>query len=179
MPTETSDSKTLIAIGKIGRSYGVRGAFHAWSYTQPESNILDYLPWQFNNANQETIIVHKAKMMGKKIIAQSKSYTTPESIKTIVNQALYIPKERLPKLPEGEHYWHDLKNIAVYDQDKQKLGTIAYIMDAPANPVIVIRQDDTKKQLLLPYIDEVVNAVDTQMQTMHVTWHGYEEEDED
>ena len=171
------DNSSMIAVGKIGRSYGVRGAFHLWSYTEPLTNILNYLPLTFCDDDKNTFEIKKAQIMGKKIIAQCDAFNNPESIKTIVNKTVYAPRDRLPKLKKGEHYWFDLEELIVKDQQGETLGSIDHIMDTPANPVIVIKTTSGSK-LLLPYIDSVVKTIDIKKHCMQVEWHGYTEEEE-
>jgi 16S rRNA processing protein RimM len=175
MPGEDNN----IAIGKIGRSYGLRGDFHIWSYTRTETSLIDYLPLFFYDQKKECLQVNKARLIGKKIIGHCDAFNAPESIKNIVNSTLYTTKERLPTLPKGQHYWFDLVGLKVEDQTGTYLGIIDHIMDAPANPVIVITQENKKEKLLLPYIDQVVDSINLKQRAMKVIWHGYEEEDAD
>ena len=71
----------------------------------------------------------------------------------LAGKTVYILREALPTLPEGEYYWFQIEGLAVYDEDKRYYGCVEEIIRTGSNDVYVVRDD--KKELLLPMIDRL------------------------
>lgn len=70
---------------------------------------------------------------------------------------LKIIEEKLSALTDGEFYYHEIIGLSVYEQSK-KIGVISEILQPGANDVWVVKREN-KKDLLLPYIDSVIQKV--------------------
>ena len=70
-----------------------------------------------------------------------------------------IREEDLVELEEGEFYYHEIIGCRVFTEEGEDLGTVKEILTPGANDVWVVEMPNGK-ELLLPYIDEVVLAVD-------------------
>ena len=76
-------------------------------------------------------------MQGKGIVAQLASIVDRDQAESLIGSKILVPSDALPKLPEGEYYWHQLLGLAVSNQD-QELGVIASLMETGANDVLVV-----------------------------------------
>ena len=72
---------------------------------------------------------------------------------------LKIPEEDRGQLASNEFYYNDIIGLDVYDLDNQLLGQISEIMSLGANDVWVVKRPG-QKDLLLPYIHQVIKQVD-------------------
>ena len=75
------------------------------------------------------------------------------------NKLLFVPREELGELPEGTYYICDLLGCSVETVEGRLLGKIADIIKTGSNDVYVVENDD-KKQVLIPVIDDCVKSVD-------------------
>jgi len=157
-----------IIVGRIGSAYGVQGWAKVISYTDPKENILNYTPWQLSiNGNWHTVRLLEGKQHGNGLIVHIEGYHNPEAIRQIVNTEIGIQQEQLPKLPAGEYYWSDLIGLEVINTQDEVLGVITSLFETGANDVIIVKGE---KEVLLPYIPQVVLSVDLEQKQMRVDW---------
>ena len=67
-----------------------------------------------------------------------------ESAKTFVGCKVYLPKDILKKLPEGEYYWQDIIGLDVYSEDGKYIGKIESIFPTGSNDVYVCKGEKEK-----------------------------------
>ncbi|MFC1657233.1 ribosome maturation factor RimM [Candidatus Moduliflexota bacterium] len=79
---------------------------------------------------------------------------------------LKIAEEEIKKLPAGEYYRFQLQGLTVVTDEDRELGQIVEIMATGSNLVLVVRGEGG--EILLPYIDDVVLAVDIEAGRMTV-----------
>lgn len=155
------------------------------SFTQPETNILDYAPWfVLSGADDELVSLVECKKQGSFLIGLVEGYDTPEKAKNIVNADILILKSQLPDLNSQntqEYYWTDLIGLDVYNLEKTYLGKIDSFFETGANDVMVIIphrhcedevRNDARVEILIPYIlDTVIKSIDLTQKQMIVDWH--------
>ncbi|MFC4617321.1 ribosome maturation factor RimM [Camelliibacillus cellulosilyticus] len=74
---------------------------------------------------------------------------------------LYVSENQLHELADHEYYYHEIIGCQVFSEDGSELGKIAEILAPGANDVWVVKRKG-KKDLLIPYIEDVVKSVDTE-----------------
>src|SRR5699024_9025672 len=72
---------------------------------------------------------------------------------------LKIKKEQLTELDEHEYYYHEIIGCTMYTTAGDRLGVIESILSPGANDVWVV-QSSNGKELLIPYIEDVVKKID-------------------
>lgn len=85
---------------------------------------------------------------------------------------LLVSKENLVPLAEGEgeFYFHQIIGCTVVTTEGKVLGKVSDILALPANDVWVVKPDGQGKELLLPYIADVVKEVDIKEQRITIEW---------
>jgi 16S rRNA processing protein RimM len=71
----------------------------------------------------------------------------------------YIDIRDAKPLDEGEYYWHQLIDMAVFTPDGEPLGALTSILQTGANDVYVVTRPDGS-ELLLPALKEIVLDID-------------------
>jgi 16S rRNA processing protein RimM len=145
------------------------------SFTQPETNILDYSPW-FVSVKEKLLSLTGCKKQGNFLIGLIEDYNTPEKAKTIVNSPVMILKSQLPQLDSHhtqEYYWTDLMGLDVYNLKKTYLGKIDSIFNTGANDILVIINiHQNNKKTLIPYVfDRYIKSIDLDEKKMIIDWH--------
>jgi len=88
---------------------------------------------------------------------------------------LYVgaPREALPKTDADEYYWTDLIGLAVVTESGDALGRVESLIETGANQVLVVRDGDAaQSKRLLPFITQVVKAVDVSGGKITVAWQA-------
>ena len=89
-----------------------------------------------------------------------------EEAQALVGNDLYLPLEMLPKLTGNRFYYHEIVGWTVVDSEKGDIGTIASVIEYPAQPLFQIMKND--KEILIPIIDPVIKKVDRENKIMYI-----------
>lgn len=91
---------------------------------------------------------------------------SPDEALSLVGCALYLPLKMLPKLTGNKFYYHEVIGWQVIDNEKGDIGTIASVIDYPAQALFQIMKND--KEILIPIIDPVIKKVDRDKKIMYI-----------
>jgi len=80
---------------------------------------------------------------------------------------LLVDASELGELDENEFYYHEIIGCAVSTLDGEALGQISDVIQTGANDVWVVSSPGAK-DLLIPYIDDVVRSVDISSKMVEV-----------
>ena len=72
-----------------------------------------------------------------------------------------VDSENISELEENEFYFHEIIGCRVFDENNMQLGEVVEILTPGANDVWVIKGENGK-EILIPYIADVVKNVDVQ-----------------
>jgi 16S rRNA processing protein RimM len=161
----------LVIIGRIGKPFGLQGFIKIQSFTEPESNIFLYFPWQIHQGQQtpRTVAINEWQQQGEKLVIKIENCETPEQARLYTGADIAIFRHQLPKLTANEYYWSDLEGLTVINQQGVTLGIVEYLFEAGANDVLVVKND--ANQLLIPYaLGKYVLNIDLENKTILVDW---------
>lgn len=80
-----------------------------------------------------------------------------DAAKELVKSRVYLPLTQLPKLVEGQFYFHDLIGCEVFAK-KEKIGVVTEVYDLNGNELLSVDSDG--KEVLIPIKDEILQKVD-------------------
>ena len=104
----------------------------------------------------------------KGIIARLCGCTTRNEAQQHQGRELAIPGSALPEAEEDEYYWFELVGCQVVTCAHTDLGKVQRLMATGANDVLVVR--DGKRERLIPFTAQVVQAVDKGSRCITVDW---------
>ena len=169
-------SEDYSIIGKIISGYGVKGWVKVKSFTEPETNFLDYAQLFIAKGNSwQPLSIEKAKVHGKGLVAKIEGIDDLSAAEKLFKSELAVKTADLPILAADDFYWHQLQGLTVFiDSDQGPvLGQISHLLETGSNDVLVVKPCSNsidKRERLLPYRPEVVLAVDLNQQSMWVDW---------
>jgi len=157
-----------LLVGKINGFFGLQGWVKVFSYTDPRTNILNYSPWLVKvDGNFQSIDITNGREQSKTIVAHIKGVDTREDSQKFIGQDIFIDKNQLPELDEGEYYWHELIGFDVFNKDSEKLGKVDYFVETGANNVLVVKGI---KEFWIPYIEPFLTSIDFKNHKIFVDW---------
>jgi len=157
-----------VAIGKFGKTFGVRGWIKIHSFTTPKENILELAPWQIEkNGQWQEVPIEVHKIHHQNIVIKLKNIDDVDTIKLYTNLNIFIDQTLLPKLPKNEYYWDNLIGLKVTNKESSELGIVDHLFGTGSNDVMVVKG---KKEHLIPYLKNVIIEVDLEQRTMVVDW---------
>ncbi|MEN2766471.1 ribosome maturation factor RimM [Ornithinibacillus xuwenensis] len=151
----------LYTVGKIINTHGIRGDVKVLRISDFEErfeigNTL-YLVTDNTVVRELTIDGHRVHK-GFDLL-HFKNLNNINDVEHFKESHLKIPESKLTELDENEFYYHEVIGSEVFTNDGKLLGVIKEILAPGANDVWVIKQPKGK-DILIPYIEEVVLEVD-------------------
>lgn len=97
----------------------------------------------------ESISKHK-----ERFIVALEDVDTVEDAEALKGSALYLPLTALPKLEEGQFYYHDIIGFTVVDKQLGDLGTVTDVYTGGSQDVIAMKYKGV--EVLIPVSDDIV-----------------------
>lgn len=169
-----AEAGEFIPVGKISGVFGVRGSVKVFSYTEPRDNILRYKPLFLKRQGQWIEIdISGGQLQGKAVVMSIRNVTDRDQALPLIGGELAIRREQLKATDQDEFYWADLIGLSVINTEDEVLGKVDHLLETGANDVLVVMQEGTKAQHLIPFVmDEVVLNVDLENQQIRVEWQS-------
>jgi 16S rRNA processing protein RimM len=162
----------LLVVGTIGAPFGVRGWLKIHSFTDPVSNILEYLPWQIKQGERwRDIKLLAGREHGKGIVAQLEGIADRDRAMEFRGVQIAIARIMLPELDSKEVYWSELVGMEVKNLQDEQIGRIDDVFETGANDVIVVAKQGQKEPILIPYVlERYVISIDKSSRVVIVDW---------
>ncbi len=173
-------TKDLIPIGRIARPHGVKGKIKL-EYFGEDVNHFPPSREVFIEVNAGSLQAYEileTTPQAPRLILHLKGIERREEVEPLIGKEVFIKREVLPDLEEGEYYWMDLLGMSVETQEGKKIGRVKEIFSTGANDVYVV--EGKKGEIFLPAIGEVIQTVDREKGVMKVNRkEGLWEEDDE
>jgi 16S rRNA processing protein RimM len=160
--TKKSDSPVrsepvYLAVGLLRHAHGVRGEISMQVYTDFPERLRTGTEVYVGESHKPLKITHLRKK-DKLILLTFEGYQDCDQVNVLRNEIVYSRSDKLPALPEGQYYHHQVLGLRVLDESGAELGTLAEILETGANDVYVVRSPG-RPELLLPAIESVIIQV--------------------
>lgn len=149
----------LICIGAIAGAFGVRGEVRLKSFAANPEDIALYAPLVTEDGRR-TFEVTLTGQTGNGFIARLSGVTSKEQADSLRGQRLYVPRDRLPGLPDDEFYHADLIDLEVFDTGGAALGRVRAVLNHGASDLLEIAIPGQSETVLLPFTRQAVPTVD-------------------
>ena len=182
-----------VQLGKIVGVWGVKGWVKLHSFTRDREDIAAYSHWYLTDVTRDGTVrtdsdakvsmvnVLSCRQQGQGVVAQLKDIDDRDQASALTGKAILVKASDLPKLADNEYYWHELIGLDVVNTE----GLIGYVnsmLETGANDVLVItavpatdaqvnsQLEEKTQDILVPYVPEVVQAVDLDKKQIVVDW---------
>lgn len=149
----------LICIGAIAGAFGVRGEVRLKSFAATPEDIALYAPLVTEDG-RHTFGVTLTGHTKNGFIARLSGVASKEQADALRGQRLYVPRDRLPGLPDDEFYHADLIDLEVFDTGGAALGRVRAVLNHGASDLLEIAIPGQSETVLLPFTRQAVPTVD-------------------
>jgi 16S rRNA processing protein RimM len=162
-------SDTLIPVGKIIGTHGIKGLLKVFSFSgnrdslEAAGSITLKSP---DGSLQEHAVAHLSGQ-GVKLLIELKGLDNINQVLHLVGSEICLRRSQLPETEEDEYYWCDLMGLSVATVDGIELGTITDIFETGSSDIYVV--SDGTHEYLIPAIADVISSVDLAGGRMLVT----------
>ncbi len=156
----------FLVVGKLRRSHGINGEIQMEVLTDHPENLRAGAEFYYGEEHIPVKLVSR-RPHGDLILAAFEGFDSRESVSQLTNHLLYIRREALPPLPEGEYYHFQLIGLKAITETGENLGILKEVIETGANDVYLVLTPDGK-ELLLPAQADVILGVDLEQAEIQV-----------
>lgn len=171
------NSAEYLHVGRLVGTHGIRGEVRVLSDTDfPELRFAPgahLLLMHRDLPDPLPLTVEKCRPHKKAFLVKFREWGNINDAEPYKGGQLAVPRsdEAPVQEDEGEFYFHHIIGCEVVTTDGDHLGQVKEILQLPANDVWVVRPKGKKgKELLLPFIKDVVKEVDTENRRITIQW---------
>jgi len=151
-------SEKLICNGEFVAPHGVRGEIRLYSYGDEPSQYLAIDKIYLEDGR--SFFVDKIKPHKRIYIVKLKEVQSANEAELFRGKKIFIEKDSLPELPEGEYFHFEIIGLSVFHVETgQFIGKVVNIISTGANDVYEVQSGEGKVKLF-PAIREVVKKID-------------------
>ena len=164
---EQHSAESLILIGKIVKTHGIKGQVKVYPLTDfiDRFEDLDNILLKSGAEYREYTIAGCAFVRDMPLL-KLENVDTVEMAEALIGNEIYIPLSARGELPEDTYYFDDIEGFTVVSTTGAKVGTLTDIMHLPASDCLVI--DRSGKEVLIPFVPELALEVDLENSTITV-----------
>ena len=162
--------KDLFPIGRVIKPHGVRGKIKIKYFGEDFSRFQLYPKVFIENplGRLKSYEVLEATPQPPLLILQLMEIRTIEEAQSLVGKEIFIRKESLPDLPEGEYYWVEILGMEVETEEGKHIGRIKEILPTGAHDVYVVQGE--RREIFLPAVDGVIQSINREKKVVKVAW---------
>ena len=149
----------LICVGAIAGAFGVKGEVRLKSFTSIPEAIADYAPLLTEKGEKKFDVVITGEIKNG-LSARMSGVISKEEADKLKGTRLFVPRERLPELPEDEYYHTDLIGLIVQNLEGSNIGRIKSVLNHGASDLLEIENKRENRSVLVPFTREIVPKVD-------------------
>lgn len=154
------DAGERVAIARLGRPHGVRGAItaHADGPTLGTLAVGEAVTVRVGDRDRALVIADRRGEAPKAILA-FEGVESRDDASALTGGTLMVDASRLPDAGDPDTFYvRDLLGFEVRD-GARVVGTVRDILPGPANDALLVR-DDAGEEILLPFTRDAVTQVD-------------------
>lgn len=151
-----------VAVGKIVRTHGIRGALVIAPYGAT-LNRRQCGQWLFvqppTSGVPRALRLVEKRLLGAEWLVHFEGVEDVGSARPFVGLEVGVSEDELAPLDEGEYYHHQLVGLRVLRKDGVVLGRVVGIMETRAHDLYVV-ETDAGREVLLPAVAEMILEID-------------------
>jgi len=149
----------LICVAAIAGAFGVKGEVRLKSFTADPAAIGEYAPLTTEDGRR-SFDVALAGQLPNGLLVRLSGVSTKEEADALKGVKLFVPRDRLPALPDDEYYHADLIGLTVLDTGGSTLGRVKAVLNHGAGDILEVQVPGSSETVLLPFTLEAVPTVD-------------------
>lgn len=114
--------------------------------------------------------IESINIKDKKAIVFFEDIETLEDATELKGAVAWLPVEALPKLEEGQFYFHDVIGFEVIDKESGSLGEVQFFNSGGAQDLMIV--DVKGIEVIVPVVDGVITKADLENKKLYVDLPG-------
>ncbi len=160
----TIDKANKIIIGKITTTHGLKGELKIMPLTDfPERfKAMTAVEVDRNGVIKE-LTIENIRKNKEVLIVKFQEITNMSEAELFRNSLIYINQTDIMPLPKDRYYHFQLIGLKVFaENDGTYLGTVKAIMEPGGHDILVVNNEQTEEELLIPMVKAWVRKINTE-----------------
>ncbi|GAF66097.1 16S rRNA-processing protein RimM [Bacillus sp. TS-2] len=157
-------------VGKVVNTHGIKGEVRVIATTDFEEQrfaIGQELMLIDPDTKKEIIVKIASSRKHKNFTLLSfENLQNINYVEKYKGQSLYVSSKYLEDLEDNEFYYHEILGCQVLTEDGEELGKIKDILSTGANDVWIVQRKEKGRDILIPYIEQVVKEINVENKTI-------------
>ncbi len=162
-------NEELVIIGVLSSTHGLKGDMKLYLFTNAHEilrKVPEYVLVNKEESHSLNIKFQRFKKHSDHYIVHIAGVETIAEAEKLKGLYVYVKKEYLPKLKEGQYYFFELVGCSVYDQNGNYVGEVKEVIETGNNDVISVKKDN--QEFLIPVIEDYVKVIDKEGKKIHI-----------
>lgn len=159
-----AEQPRLVCVARITGAHGIKGMVKIFSHAQNPDTLTKLGPL-FDSTGKNRFILTKVQPQGKTLLAMISGITDRNAAEALKDTDLYLPREKLPPLPEDKFYYTDLIGLEAHDETGNKLGIVIALHNFGAGDIFEIKPE-TGESFLISFTPETVSNINLKAKTV-------------
>lgn len=176
-----------VEVGRILGAWGIKGgikikpfaadpqalfATKRWYLRPPEADGAAPRPPGASAASPlpGLLRVLQAKEHGDGVVATVHDLADRNAAEALKGARIFVSRASFPTPDEGEFYWVDLIGLDVVNRDARALGRVVGLLETGPHCVLRVQEVEGTAEVLIPFVDAYVDAVDLPGRRITVDW---------
>lgn len=157
----------LLAVGRVGSAFGVKGLMKISSYSGESDHLLRLKEVALVSGSRERRLqVEEARIVGGAVVMKFEGVDSPEAGRGYAGWEIWVPRSAASGLEAGEYYHADLCACSVV-KDGATLGRIRSVCDGGAADLLEVETPDGKLHFV-PFLERFVGEVRLDARTVEL-----------
>lgn len=161
-----------LRLGIITSSHGIKGEAKVYPTSDDLSHFKKIKECSLVSEDGKIRIntcLESSRQNKNMLLCKFSNINSPEEVLKYRKYAIYVDRDKLPKLKANENYIGDLIGLDVIEENKSKLGTVKDVFETGANHVMEVILDKNQKSVLFPYIKDCI--LDVNLEENYILVH--------
>lgn len=153
------DPQRLVRIGRIAKAHGIRGEVTIRPDEPDSTSLLEQEEvWlKAGQGDPERFEIEQARPAHQAILVRFVGFEDRTAAETLAGREVWLPRDRLEELEEGEFYADDLVGLKAVAPEGAELGRVVAVEDHGAVPILEIQG---ARRFQVPLVETFVRRID-------------------
>ncbi len=170
----------FISLGVVVSVHGLKGFVKVKTYSGKGDNLSadSFLYIKRASGKSERLKIKKVIEKKGRFLVSFYNIESVEQALPLVKGVIFKERKDLKPTEEDEYYFDELLGLSVFTVDGLYVGVLNEVIETGANFVISVKKDSNdRKEILFPFIKDVIKNVNLSEKKMIIDASGYLDED--
>ena len=158
----------MFLVGTIVGTFGNKGDVKINPLISPSDYLLELssIFVEGENTEKQEFQVLKSKQHKNIYIFTLEGIDDMDVAEGLSGLSVFVPSIDFKELQENEFYYHELTGLTVCTERGEEIGKVDHVLQA-GNDILVVK-DNNGKEIMIPFVDELVPEVNLKEKTISV-----------